>query len=159
MKSYSLLDWAKIFFYIALIAMFAIFTTNYGIVDLDKIVEQTSDVVQETADLVKCEIEYKEFRYSGLCVNEDILFPFVLEMTNYEREKKDDCHKEPVLLTKCVFTSNGWQSFKSFTGSEYTYEQMMSDKAEGTELTSCIFTDNGWESVEEIMFNKQKSGE
>jgi len=62
-----------ILFYCILIASMLIFTFNYGFTDWEKVSEEFSDTFEESVKVLQCEVEYKDFRFQGMCNQFDSL--------------------------------------------------------------------------------------
>lgn len=81
--SNDFLNYAKIGFYVVLTAMVTMFIINYGFIDWEEVTIQFDDSVKELVNSVRCEIDYKDFHYKGFCQDQELIFNFLANETQY----------------------------------------------------------------------------
>jgi hypothetical protein len=77
-------------FYFSMALAFLSFTFNYGLTDWGKVSSDFDSVITKSLDGIRCEIEYKAFKYVGLCNQFDSVnssFHEYVLLSGYEKER------------------------------------------------------------------------
>ncbi len=70
-------DYIQVLFYILLVISVFIFTINYAFVDWNDVSDNFVELTSELAEVISCEIDYKEFHYKGFCADREDIFEFL----------------------------------------------------------------------------------
>ncbi len=73
---------AQIIWYVILIVVTFVFVINYGFTDWEKV---SGDFVKATEDILEgidCTIDYQDFHYEGMCLNQEEIFAFLNNQTD-----------------------------------------------------------------------------
>jgi len=74
-------QWCSAIFYVFLIIVLIIFTYNYAFVDWEEVSNEFSETFEGIGKVISCEIDYKDFHYSGFCANNERIFDFLNNQT------------------------------------------------------------------------------
>ena len=64
-------------FYLSMVLFTLSFTYSYAFTDWEEVAKDFNEGVDDMVDSVKCEIEYKEFYFEGLCTDKELIFDFL----------------------------------------------------------------------------------